>query len=159
MIANAIIISKLIYLIQWWGGCSDYLINFLQILQNRAGRLVTKHGQFTPNRVVLHQCGWLSVRQLVQYHSLLLLFKVKLQAKPEYFKAVFTTEFAYRTRLATGMGIRRDDRTNYDVTKRSFVLRTISIWNELPNSIRSAKTIAQFKKNLKSWIEVNIPLE
>ena len=31
MIANAIVISKLIYLIQWWGGCSEYLINFLQI--------------------------------------------------------------------------------------------------------------------------------
>ena len=159
MFANATVISKLIYLIQWWGGCSDYLINFLQILQNRAGRLVTKHGQYTPNRVVLHQCGWLSVRQLVHYHSLLLLFKVKLQAKPEYLKAVFTTEFPYRTRLATGMGIRRGDRNNYDVTKRSFVSRTTTLWNELPTSIRSANSIDQFKKNLKSWIEVNIPLE
>ena len=159
MIANGIVISKLIYLIQWWGGCSDYLINFLQILQNRAGRLVTKHGQFTPNRLVLHHCGWLSVRQLVHYHSLLLLFKVKLQAKPEYFKAHFTTEFPYRTRLATGMGIRRDDRLHHEVSKRSFIPRTTSVWNQLPASLRSLSSVFQFKKALKAWIKNNIPFE
>ena len=91
MVANGIVISKLIYLIQWWGGCSDYLINFLQILQNRAGRLVTKHGRFTPNRVVLHQCGWLSVRQMVHYHSLVLVFKIKAENKPEFFRAHFSS--------------------------------------------------------------------
>ena len=61
MEANGIVVSKLIYLIQWWGGCSDYLINFLQILQNRAARLVTRLGWFTPVEVLLHQCGLLSV--------------------------------------------------------------------------------------------------
>ena len=35
MVANGIVISKLVYLIQWWGGCSDYLITYLQVLQNR----------------------------------------------------------------------------------------------------------------------------
>ena len=30
MIANGIFLSKIIYLIQVWGGCSDFLINFLQ---------------------------------------------------------------------------------------------------------------------------------
>jgi hypothetical protein len=55
MVANGIVVSKLIYLIQWWGGCSDYLINFLQILQNRAARLVTRLGWFTPVEVLLHQ--------------------------------------------------------------------------------------------------------
>ena len=99
--------SKLIYLIQWWGGCSDYLIKFVQILQNRAARLVTKLGWLTPTAVLLHQCGWLSVRQLVHYHSLVLAFKVKLHGKPEYFRQHFSAEFPYQTRLATGMGIRR----------------------------------------------------
>ena len=62
MVANGIVMSKLIYLIQWWGGCSDFLIEFLQILQNREARLVTNCGRFTPTATRLHQCGWLSVR-------------------------------------------------------------------------------------------------
>ena len=121
MVANGIVVSKLIYLIQWWGGCSDYLINFLQILKNRAARLVTSLGWFTPVKVLLHQCGWLSVRQIVHYHSLLLLFKIKLQGKPEYFQDQFSTQFPYMTRLATGMGIRREEHNLHDVTKTSFV--------------------------------------
>ena len=76
IMANGIVMSKLIYLIQWWGGCPDYLLNLLQILHNRGARLVTELGQYTPNRVV-------------HYHSLLLIHKVKLQAMPEYFKSHF----------------------------------------------------------------------
>ena len=48
MIANGIFISKLIYLIQLWGGCQQFLLSFLQKLQNRAARLVTKKNVFTP---------------------------------------------------------------------------------------------------------------
>ena len=158
MVSNEIVLSKLIYLIQWWGGCSDYLINFLQILQNRAARLVTRLGWFTPVEVLLHQCGWLSVRQMVHYHSLVLLFKIQLQGKPEYFKEQFSSDFPYRTRLATGMGIRRGDQNQHDVTKTSFVPRTIATWNLLPVHIRSIKSIPQFKQKLKAWIQENLPI-
>ena len=38
MVANGIVMSKLIYLIQWWGGCSDFLIEFLEVLQKQSGK-------------------------------------------------------------------------------------------------------------------------
>ena len=158
MVANGIVISKLVYLIQWWGGCSDYLLNYLQVLQNRAARLVTRHGLFTPNAVVLHQCGWLSVRQMVQYHSLVLVAKIKLQNKPEYFREHFNSNFPYRTRLATGLGIRREDQLSHDVTKNSFAPRTTATWNLLPAVIRSLQSIEQFKQQLRPWIKENIQL-
>ena len=159
MVANGIVLSRLIYLIQWWGGCSDYLLNFLQVLQNRAARLVTRHGRFTPNAVVLHQCGWLSVRQMVQYHSLVLVAKVKLQKKPEYFTNQFNAEFPYRTRLATGLGIRREDNYKHDVTKNSFAPRTTAAWSLLPASIRTLESVNQFKLLLRPWIKENIQLD
>ena len=83
MIANGIVMSKLVYLIQWWGGCSSYLIDYLQVLQTRAARLVTRNGWHTPTDKMLRQCGWLSVRQLVLYHSLILVFKIRQEAKSE----------------------------------------------------------------------------
>ena len=144
---------------QWWGGCSDYLINFLQVLQNRAARLVTRHGLFTPNAVVLHQCGWLSVRQMVHYHSLVLVAKIKLQHRPEYFRNHFSSEFPSRTRLATGLGIRREDHYKHDVTKTSFAPRTTATWNLLPANIRSLQSVDQFKQHLRPWIKQNIELE
>ena len=69
MIANGIVMSRIIYVIQVWGGTKDYLIKTLQILQNKAARFVTKLDIFTS---LLLQCVWLSVQQLVEYHSLCL---------------------------------------------------------------------------------------
>ena len=84
MIADGIFISKLIYLMPAWSGCEDYLVDALQVCQNRAARLVTKLDRFTPTKVLLKQCGWLSVKQLMVYHSLILLRKVFKNQKPLY---------------------------------------------------------------------------
>ena len=64
----------MLYVMQLWGGTSDYLINMLQVLQNKAARFVTKLGIYTSQKTLLLQCGWLSVRQLIQYHSLIMIF-------------------------------------------------------------------------------------
>ena len=107
MIADGIVMSKLLYLIQWWGGGSAYLLQYLQVLQNRAARMVTKLSWSTSTSKLLNQLGWLSVKQLVEFHSLTLLFKMISQAKPAYFHDKLNTEFPYPTRLATGNGLRR----------------------------------------------------
>ena len=57
MIADGIFISKLIYLMPAWVGCEEYLVDVLQVCQNKAARLVTKLDRFTPTRVLLRQCG------------------------------------------------------------------------------------------------------
>ena len=70
MIANGIFISKLIYLMPLWMGCEDYLVNALQVCQNKVARLVTKLDRFTPTTVILKQCGWMPVRlTTVPQHS------------------------------------------------------------------------------------------
>ena len=159
MVADGIVISKLMYLIQWWGGCPEFLINHLQVLQNRAARLVTKHGQRTPNTVVFSQCGWLTVRQMVQYHSLVLVYKIRLENKPEYFRRQFSFDFPYQTRLATGLGLRRIENYKYNVTKNSFIPRTTATWNQLPESIRSSETVNTFKNKAKLWVKENISID
>ena len=42
LIANGIFLSMLSYLIALWGGFNLYLLKSLQILQNKAARIVTK---------------------------------------------------------------------------------------------------------------------
>ena len=74
MIANGIIMSTIVYIIQAWGNCLEALLSSIQIIQNKAAQLVCI---YTPISTLLRNCGWLSVRQLVVYHSLLLLFKIK----------------------------------------------------------------------------------
>ena len=77
MLADGLFMSKLIYLIPLWGGCEKFLIRALQVAQNKAARLVTNCGLYTPTKTLLKECGWLSVSQLVFYHTVVLLFKVQ----------------------------------------------------------------------------------
>ena len=44
MIANGIVMSRIVYLIQVYGNASKYLQGFLQVLQNKVARIVTRLG-------------------------------------------------------------------------------------------------------------------
>ena len=84
MIADGIFMSKLSYLISLLGGCGAVLKKSLQIIQNKVARVVTRLEWSTPAKELLLQCGWLSVNQLIFYHSVLLVYKVKLSKTPKY---------------------------------------------------------------------------
>ena len=71
--------SKLSYVIALWGGCGLGLRKTLQVLQNRVAQVVTRKDWTTPSKVLLQQCGWLSVNQLIFYHTVLLVFKEDIQ--------------------------------------------------------------------------------
>ena len=102
MVANGIFMSKLSYLIELWGGCGIVLRKSLQVIQNRVARVVTKQDWSTSPRDVLHQVGWLSVNQLVLYHSVLLIYKVKQSQTPKYLHNMFSWSYTYNTRQAEG---------------------------------------------------------
>ena len=56
LIANGIFMSKLVYLIPLWGNSSKYLLKSMQLLQNRAARVVTGSTWWTPVRRLLKDC-------------------------------------------------------------------------------------------------------
>ena len=119
--------SKLIQLIQLWGGTHNFLLSFLQVLQNRAARMVTKCDWFTSTEVILRQCGWLSIRQLVVYHDVLQVYKIKTTRKPEYFFKKFSTDFKQNTRLAQSQSIKENSVINTDLGLSNFTHKAIKL--------------------------------
>ena len=118
---------------------------------------MTGLGWYTPTKTLLLQCGWLSIRQMVDYHSLLLLFKAKSSTKPRYIFFKIAQNFTRETRLSTTGGIRENRGVKTTLAKKSFLPRTIQIWNEqLPAEIRTEKSISKFKEKLKKWLKENI---
>ena len=156
MIANGIVMSRIIYVIQVWGGTKDYLIKTLQILQNKAARFVTKLDIFTSQKTLLLQCGWLSVQQLVEYHSLVLVFKSKLEKKPVFLQKYLSKPFNYRTRASSTGCIVLNEKTTSDISKDSFLLKSTKMWNLLPPHIKQAATHQEFKWKVKAWIKLNV---
>ena len=159
MLANGIVQSKLVYLIQLYGGCADYLLQFLQKLQNRAARMVTKKNIFTPIKVLLAQCGWLSVKQLVVYHDLLLVYKTMATKRPSHLFQKFSQPFGANTRHAKTAGsIRLNDKAKNYFGKKKFSYRAVEQGNDLPPSIRISPTLQTFKSSIKKWITDNVPI-
>ena len=156
MIANGIFISKISYLIAVWGGCSQELLNQLQVAQNKAARVVTKLDWYTPTKVLLHQCGWLSVQQLVAYHSVVLVYKVLKTQKPQYLYSMFSSQYQYDTRQAKSGMIKHTERPRLEMSLSSFRYRAAKIFNELPPEIRNKQTLLNFKIAAKDWIRKTV---
>ena len=160
MIVNGIFMSKLIYLIPLWGGCEKFLIKSLQVIQNKAARTVTKLDRYTRTETLLNQCNWLSVNQLVAFHSLTLVYKTLKHKSPKYLYKQLTgdSQCKYNTRFARNNSIGPRHPATNQISNRSFVFRASSQWNNLPIDIQEAETLSKFKQSLKKWIKSNIPI-
>ena len=168
MIANGTIMSRIIYLIPLWSGCEKYLMNSLQIIQNKAARTVTKCGKRTAIKSLLSQCGWMSVAQLSVYHSLLLMFKILSTKSPRYLHSKlsgvqdlshYKTRFMKNQKENQTIVLGADSQAVGDLATRSFKYRVTAQWNTLPVKIRQAETLRVFKKQLKDWVSENIPIK
>ena len=135
------------------------LLQRLQVQQNRAARIVTKSGWYTSTKVLLTQTGWLSVKQLIEFHSLLLVYKMRKEGKPVYFQDKFWQQSAYKTRLCKNNGLTQSSKIKSDLYKQSFVPRSSFSWNKLPATLRLSPTLKSFKKQLKKWVREKVPIK
>ena len=160
MVANGIVTSKLCYLIQLWGGCENYLLHALQVLQNKAARAVTQTSWFTSTRQLLLRCNWLSVKQLVFYQSALMTHKIVTTGSPHYLANKMGTSPPYGTRQDTSGGIRFGEifSSRHSLSYNSFVYRATTDYNSLPDNIRSISNLSSFKYKLCQWVKSNIPI-
>ena len=91
------------------GGTEGYIIKAAQVIQNRAARIVTKRGWFTSQKILLSETNWLSIRQMIFFHSILQIWSVRRSRKPEYLKDIFKSEYCQQTRRVTQGNIRIPD--------------------------------------------------
>ena len=162
MVANATIMSAMSYMLPVWGGTEEYILDAAQVIQNRAARTVTKLSWFTPQRILLKQTNWLSIRQLVYYHTILQVWRTRLHSKPKYLVTKFNRGAHYRTRgVSTGEylaeGYLQIPDTKTALAKKGMMVRGPTLWNAMPRDLRMfTGSQISFKKDLKKWIRENV---
>jgi hypothetical protein len=137
------------------GGTENYLIKAVQVMQNKAARCVTKQSWFTPTRTLLLQCNWLSIKQLVFFHTALQVWNVTTSKCPVYIHSNLqpsNTRSAAQGNLLVPV-------VEKSFSSKSFMVRSTSTWNMLPPSIRSIKKLDLFKRKLKQWIKDSIDID
>ena len=148
--------SVLTYLIPLWGNSENYLLKALQVVQNKAARCVTKLSWYTSTRQLLKQCGWMSIKQLIFYHTVLTISRILKSGKPVYLRSKLSTDFPYPTRQATGGNLRLNMPI---VGEGSFLHTGLKSYNRLPDEMKSLSSTIIFKKQVKKWTSLNIPIE
>ena len=73
--------SVMVYCLPLFGGMDKGQLRDVQVLQNKAARIVC-HAPPRTSRIILFQK--LSVNQLISYHTLLSVFKIRSSKEPEY---------------------------------------------------------------------------
>ena len=77
IITQGIFNSILIYCLPLYGGCDRADLESLQVLQNKAAQIVTKSPPRSERNAMYDKLDWLTVNQLVAYHTLLQVFKIR----------------------------------------------------------------------------------
>ena len=151
-IYKTIIQPHLDYCSTVWDGLGVTLLDKIQKLQNRAARIITQSSYYTSASSLLEELGWDNVLTRWKKQKAILMFKTLNNRAPEYLRNLFIDRNThYDLRNAGGKLNLPRSRTDY--LKRSFSYSGAQLWNNLPESIRTIKSLKNFKKAIQNYFE------
>ena len=134
-------------------GITDELLCRLQKVQNNAARVVSgskKYDHITP---VLKDLHWLPIRKRIEFKILLLTFKCMQGCAPLYLRELLVKQANTRTLRSNTKNLLQIPLTNLKrFGDRAFCAYAPRLWNELPDNIKAADSVQNFKKQLKTLL-------
>ena len=147
-VVNGIFTSTLVYCLPLFGGCDRKDVNCLQVMQNKAAQIVTKAPLRTHRSQMFDKLEWMTVNQLIAYHTVMAVFRIRDSGHPEYLASILKRE--------SRMGKILLPRYQLELADKSFSVRGARLWNLLPDRMRNMDKISTFKIELKKWTMENI---
>ena len=147
-ICHSLVESKLRYCNIVWGNCNLSLKNKLQVLQNRAVRVISKN-YTSPVEQVFVKLKLLNVQQLIDFDDSALIFKAQNGLAPKYIYDMFVPSNyidGHNTRH-TRNGV-FNSHVNSAYGSRSFAQTGSRLWNKVLHHVQTTKNIYTFKTSL-----------
>ena len=110
---------------------------------------MTKSPPRSERNPIFDKLDWLSVNQLIAYHTLLQVYKIRKSKEPEYLYEIFSKENRNGNIIVTN--------TDLSLAKISFTFRGSELWNSLPGNIKTSQKISIFKKACRKWVKDTVP--
>jgi hypothetical protein len=129
-------------------------VKTLQVLQNRAMRVILRKGIRTPIRQMLKELGWLSIKQRIFYNTMILVYKIRNEMVPTY----LTSKLQYRGEM-NRYPLRNADHFwlplySKTTTQNQLFYRGLKDFNELPSEIKNSDNLKNFKIALTDFVKV-----
>ncbi len=153
ILIHAFMTSRLDYCNALLGGCSARLINKLQMVQNAAARVLTRTRKYDHISPVLSTLHWLPTKHRIDFKILLITYKALNGLAPQYLSELlshYSPPWPLRSQNSGHLIIPRISKST--AGGRSFSYVVPKLWNNLPNTVREADTLCQFKSRLKTHL-------
>ena len=155
MLACNLVISRVDYCNSLYYGLPNYQLRKLQIILNKAARLVTGspiRDKITPVHMDLH---WLPIKARINYKICVLTYLALKTNEPAYLKRKlhrYALPDSTQTRHAQDPHWLDQPSANQGFGSRSFSYSAPRLFNKLPNDIKNSENIVTFKKKLKTHL-------
>ncbi|KAJ8399422.1 hypothetical protein AAFF_G00411340, partial [Aldrovandia affinis] len=153
LLVQAMVLSRLDYCNSLLAGLPASAIRPLQLIQNAAARLVynlPRHSHVTPLLTTLH---WLPVIARIKFKTLVLAYQAVKGSAPTYLLKIFKPYTPARPLRSATSG-RLAPPPLRTCASWSCLLSVLAPrwWNDLPVEVRTAETLATFKRRLKTHL-------
>ena len=153
-IAVALVQSRLDYANSILYQTFAHNIHKLQRVQNMAARLVTCN-KFAHSDIALSELHWLPVSKRINFKIATLTYKILHSEQPAYLRSLIRFEAPTRLLRSSSQHKLYHPRIHRTIGERAFSSASPTIWNNIPLSIRTASSLSDFKRHLKTLYFTN----
>ena len=155
VLVSALVISQVRYCISVYGAGTAHNLSRIQKILNYAAKVIFGRKKYDHVSDLMHRLRWLSAENLVTYHTMCLLHKVRYHAEPEVLAGGLATVAEARGRDAA-VSTRQDSllyvpRSRTEMGRRRFICRAPAALNALPQNF-SRLPPGAFGRHLKSHL-------
>lgn len=149
------VISRLDYCNSLYVNLPSNKLKQLQLVFNKAARIITgtsRRERITPVLMDLH---WLPTKARIVFKICTMVYTVLKTNKPDYLKLkleMYQNELTVETRESADCDRFNEPRCNLDLGTRAFSYIAPRLYNKLPNTVKQSNTIDIFKKRLKTHL-------